>query len=231
MSKTLNKQSEIISEMFNQIAPQYDLLNHILSLNIDKLWRKKLIRRIKQYNVKETLDLACGTGDLSILLAKNGYNVTGMDIAEQMLSIAREKSKKTAGINYLNASAESIPAADNAYDAVTISFGIRNFNNRDKCLKEIYRVLKPGAPLMILEFAEPKGKIWRALYLFYFRNILPLIGKLVSKSNSAYSYLPKSVLQFPQYEQFTAELEQAGFVKTKYSTCSGGIAVLYIAEK
>jgi len=235
MAEYLNKQSEVISEMFNEIAPQYDFLNHLLSLDIDKLWRRKLVRNIKKYSVKKVLDLACGTGDLSILLAKNGYDVTGMDIAEKMLTIAEEKSqnlnKKAIIPKYTNASAEAIPYSDNSFDAVTISFGIRNFNNRHTCLTEIFRVLKPGSPLLILEFAEPRRRVWKALYLFYFKNILPLIGKMFSKSKSAYSYLPKSVLQFPQYEQFTHELSEAGFSNIRYSTCSGGIAILYIAER
>ncbi|MDD2595501.1 MAG: bifunctional demethylmenaquinone methyltransferase/2-methoxy-6-polyprenyl-1,4-benzoquinol methylase UbiE [Bacteroidales bacterium] len=236
MSATISKESSVISKMFNDIADKYDLLNHTLSFGIDKLWRKKLIRQLRKSGAVNVLDLACGTGDLTIALAENGCNATGMDIADKMLLIAEKKAgKRVRKISrlpsFLNGSAEDIPFEESSFDAVTISFGIRNFDNREQCLEQIYRVIKPGGGLYILEFAIPENKIWKALYLFYFKNILPLIGRMVSKDRSAYSYLPESVMGFPQYEAFSAELGSSGFKDVTYAKCSGGIALLYIAKK
>ena len=239
-SQTLNKDRSIISEMFNKIAPRYDFLNHLLSFGIDKIWRKRLIKYITQNGAKNALDIACGTGDLTIALYKKGIEVVGLDIADKMLQIAENKSAKiatkrgddtTATPIYICGSAESIPFKNEQFDAVTISFGIRNFNHREECLKEIHRVIKKGGNLAILEFATPKNRLWRAIYNLYFLNILPLIGKIVSKDRSAYSYLPESVTQFPQYDNFNQELSKANFIDIKYRSCSGGIALLYTATK
>lgn len=250
------KDTEVISGMFDGISSEYDKINHILSLGVDVSWRKRLVRALRQISTgNDVLDLACGTGDSMLALLKSDFNVTGADISDGMLAVARKKIdlylKKsrieglndTAGVQgnaksikgafpqLINASADNLPFEDESFDAVTISFGIRNFDNRAKCLKEIYRVLKRDGKLVILEFATPRNKIWRAVYLFYFKNILPFVGGMLSKNRAAYEYLHSSVMSFPAYSDFLAEFDVAGFVKNGYSSLSGGIALLYEAEK
>ena len=232
--KLLKKDRETISGMFNNIAHGYDFLNHLLSFNIDKKWRKKMTKYLLKYSAQNdnlklnVLDIACGTGDSSIALLKSGMNVTGIDIAKKMLDIAREKNKD---ITFILGSADAIPFPDNNFDAITISFGIRNFDNRDKCLKEIYRVLKPNGVLCILEFAKPKNAFLKFGYNLYFNNILPFIGGIVSKDKKAYKYLAESVDQFPKYEHFTNELANNNFKEANYKKLTSGIAVLYTAKK
>ncbi|MDP3397746.1 MAG: bifunctional demethylmenaquinone methyltransferase/2-methoxy-6-polyprenyl-1,4-benzoquinol methylase UbiE [Bacteroidales bacterium] len=240
MNININKEREKISSMFNNIAGSYDLLNHLLSFGIDKRWRKRLIGRVLLKNPKTVLDIACGTGDLTLALFKKGIQVTGLDIAQKMMDVAQEKLarhiRKTQNTSLPNpifvcASAESIPFENSTFDAVTIGFGIRNFENRGESLLEISRVLKKGGTLAILEFATPKNKIWRWLFNLYFLKILPFIGKIISKDNQAYSYLPQSVSTFPQYEEFASELEHFGYVNIDYITLTGGVAILYVAQK
>ncbi len=236
MDNALQKDRESVSSMFNNIASKYDLLNHLLSLGIDKIWRRKLLKFVKANNPEKVLDLACGTGDMTIALSRAGFEVIGADIAEKMLDVARAKSKR---INYKSitppvyilASADSIPMPDDSFDSVTITFGIRNFENRKSSLQEILRVLKKGGHLAILEFATPKNRVWRLLFNFYFLNILPLIGRIISRDMKAYSYLPESVRQFPQYSDLCKEISDEGFSEVQYSSLTGGVAVLYTAKK
>ncbi|MBQ0124483.1 MAG: bifunctional demethylmenaquinone methyltransferase/2-methoxy-6-polyprenyl-1,4-benzoquinol methylase UbiE [Bacteroidales bacterium] len=231
--ENLDKSPEAISGMFSSIASHYDALDHILSFGIDILWRKHMVRQLRGTNAHKVLDLACGTGDLTIELAKNGYAVTGLDITREMLDIAGKKYRRATGKepSLVLASAAETPFGDSTFDAATISFGIRNFSNRSKCLAEIHRILRPDGTLAILEFAIPRRKTWKNIYLFYFRNILPLIGRLLSGNGSAYKYLPESVLQFPQYEEFCHELQNSGFKDVRYISHMGGIAVLYLASR
>jgi len=244
MAQDLNKEASAISGMFNSIAASYDRLNHTLSFGVDILWRRKLISKLKQNRVHRVLDVACGTGDLTMEIARHGYEVTGMDIAEKMVDVAKRKDlermakarkhgegSERSSADFVICSAEELPFADATFDAVTISFGIRNFNNRQQCLSEIYRVTRQGGSLYILEFALPSNKIWKAIYLFYLKNILPMVGRAVSKDRSAYSYLSDSIQAFPRYEAFCDEIRQAGYFDVKYYKCSGGIALLYVAIK
>lgn len=247
--------------MFNGIAGNYDFLNHLLSFNIDKYWRSRMVNFLLELPGNQThsykvLDIACGTGDSSIALYKKGMTVTGIDIAQKMMDIAIAKNKKleqgqkqgkcnmaereqsekekVSGVplpEYKLASAEEIPFPDNSFDAVTISFGIRNFNHRPQCLEEIYRVIKPGGAIAVLEFAKPKNSIIRFVYNTYFNNILPFIGDMVSKDKGAYKYLAESVEQFPKYEAFCNEITNAGFKETDYHKYTFGVAVLYTAKK
>ncbi len=236
MDKTLNKDHKAISSMFNSIAGKYDLLNHLLSLGIDKGWRRKQVRFVKSENPGKVLDLACGTGDLTISLYKAGLKALGVDIAEGMLEIAKEKSRKISAEDplkpeYILAPAELIPLPDNSVDSVTIAFGIRNFQNRPQSFKEINRVLSPNGTLAILEFATPRNILWRGMFNIYFLYILPLIGRIISKDANAYTYLPESVMKFPQYEQFCSELSEGGFTDVRYRSLTGGVALLYTARK
>ena len=222
--------------MFNGIARSYDFLNHLLSLGIDKYWRRVLINHVMLRMPAKALDIATGTGDIAISLYRKGISTTGVDIADQMIEIAIKKTsrleqKEAPKPDFLIASADELPFAESSFQLVTIGFGIRNFENRKRSLDEIYRVLSSGGEIAILEFADPRNKLWRAVYRFYFHNILPLIGKLISKDMNAYTYLPESVNQFPQYAAFCKELTDAGFKNSSFKPLTGGVSVLYTALK
>ena len=231
-AKHLNKDEATISSMFNGIAGKYDLLNHLMSFGMDIRWRKRMVNTIikEKGNSAKVLDLACGTGDLTFALSRKGFNVVGGDISQGMLDVAIAKKETEKGlkghIEFRNCSAESIPYPDGTFDAATISFGIRNFDHREKCLAEIRRVLKKDGKLYIMEFAEPRNRIWRFIFGMYFKYYTPAIGRMISKDTSAYSYLPESVRQFPKYQAFIQEMEQE-FENCSYRSLSGGIALLY----
>lgn len=233
--KNLNKSPEQISKMFDEIAPKYDLLNHLLSFNIDKIWRRKVRKIIEKNSFSNILDIATGTGDLAIELSKIiNIKITGIDISQNMLSIAEKKiakKNKTAQIDLFLEDSAKLSFSNNYFDAATCAFGVRNFENINNSLLEIYRVLKNDGILVILEFTTPKKNFFGKFFKFYFKKILPTIGKLVSKSSFAYNYLPDSVSEFPQNEQFMAILEQNNFKPISFSILSQGIAAIYIAKK
>ncbi len=229
-------QQENIRAMFNAIAPRYDALNHILSLGIDRIWRKRLIRRLLKNKPVRVLDVATGTADLAIALAKreSSIQIDGIDIAEEMLAIGNDKLTKK-GLNQRVtlqcAGAEHLPMEQNQYDACMVAFGVRNFEDPLKGLSEIYRVLKPGGTIWVLEFTMPKAYLVKQVYLLYFTKILPLIGRKVSGHHSAYSYLPNSVQNFKERNEFVGLLEQAGFNRAGYKMQGLGIAAIYWADK
>jgi demethylmenaquinone methyltransferase/2-methoxy-6-polyprenyl-1,4-benzoquinol methylase len=227
---------EQVAQMFNNIAHRYDFLNHFLSLGIDTIWRKKAIACLKLENPKLLLDIATGTGDLAITANKilNPDKIIGIDISEGMLSFGREKLVKLNlqnKIQLMSGDSENIPFNENYFDAATVAFGVRNFENLDKGLAEINRVLKPGGSLVVLEFSKPKTFPIKQVYNFYFNQILPGIGKLISKDARAYSYLPESVQAFPDGEDFINHLHKAGFKQTYYKTLMFGIASIYYGKK
>ena len=176
----------------------------------------------------KVLDMACGTGDVSIALRRKGLDVVGADISENMLALAR---KKAPGIDFRYGDASELPFADGSFDAVTIAFGIRNFDKRAQCIRELHRVLKDGGMLAIAEFSIPRNRLWRGIYTLYFKNILPAIGRLVSKQAYAYSYLPESSFDFPAPEKFRAELSEGGFRAVTARSMTGGVSYLYIGRK
>ena len=176
----------------------------------------------------KVLDMACGTGDVSIALKRRGLDVVGADISENMLALAR---KKAPGIDFRYGDASELPFADGSFDAVTIAFGIRNFDKRAQCIRELHRVLKDGGMLAIAEFSIPRNRLWRGIYTLYFKNILPAIGRLVSKQAYAYSYLPESSFDFPAPEKFRAELSEGGFRAVTARSMTGGVSYLYIGRK
>jgi demethylmenaquinone methyltransferase/2-methoxy-6-polyprenyl-1,4-benzoquinol methylase len=233
MEKILDKNEKKISVMFDSIASKYDWMNHGMSLGIDRIWRRRFVRKLAkemQADMPAVLDLACGTGDLTKAMALRGWLVTGLDISSEMMAVAKEKCRDLdPHPAFVLGSAESIPFADDSFDAVTIAFGLRNFDHRAHCLQEIRRVLKPGGQLAVLEFAEPKNRLWRAIYLFYFKHAMRLMGRLIGRA-SAYGYLVDSVQAFPRYEALIAEFLAAGFSQATYQSYSGGIAVAYFAQ-
>lgn len=226
---------EQVADMFDSISARYDLLNRLLSLGIDKGWRKKVVNILKKEKVKTILDVATGTADLAIAEVKAGpEKITGIDISEGMLAKGREKVLALSLqqiIQLETGDAENLKYADNTFDAVTVSFGVRNFENLRKGLKEIYRVIKPGGILVVLEFSQPEKFPFKQIYNFYFHNVLPLVGKLVSKDNRAYTYLPESVNAFPYGKSFTAILQETGFKDTKWQALTFGICSIYTGRK
>ena len=220
-----------VEEMFDQIAPKYDFLNHFLSLGIDKLWRKKAIRILKPFQPKEILDLATGTGDLAIAaLRLKPDKVVGIDISEGMLRKGREKLKRKSlqdRIELIQADSEDLPFDDLSFDALTVAFGVRNFEDLQKGLNEMFRVLKPGGAFVILEFSRPERFPFKEIYNFYFFKILPKIGKIISRDGSAYTYLPESVEAFPDGDEFLCRLGDAGFSELSFKRLSFGVASLY----
>ncbi len=224
-----------VEEMFDNISPKYDALNHILSLNIDKIWRRKTIKKLKPFFPKTILDIATGTGDFAVAASKLGnVKITGIDISEGMLGVARKKiDKKTLSdkIGFIKADSENLPFKDNNFDAAIVGFGVRNFENLNKGLSEIQRVLKPGGVFFILEFSKPVAAPFKQIYMFYFMRILPFIGRIISKDNRAYSYLPESVNEFPDGESFLTILADVGFVKNQCFRQTFGIASIYEAHK
>ena len=221
--------------MFDNIAPRYDFLNHFLSLGIDKLWRKKAIKMLSAYKTNALLDVATGTGDFAIAALKlKPSRLVAFDLSEQMLNVGRAKAEKLGVsdiIHFVKGDSEAMPFSDNQFDAITVAFGVRNFENLEKGLREFHRVLKPNGVAVILEFSKPKYFPFKQLYLFYFFSILPLVGRMVSKDRSAYSYLPESVMAFPDDEKFLSVLKACGFSQSSQKRLTFGIATIYLAQK
>lgn len=221
--------------MFDNIAPRYDFLNHFLSLGIDKLWRKKAINILSAYKTSTLLDVATGTGDFAIAALKlKPSRLVAFDLSEQMLNVGRAKAEKLGVSNiiqFVKGDSEAMPFSDNQFDAITVGFGVRNFENLEKGLREFHRVLKSNGVAVILEFSKPKYFPFKQLYLFYFFTILPLVGRMVSKDRSAYSYLPESVMAFPDDQKFLSILKACGFTKSKQKRLTFGVATIYIAQK
>ena len=231
-----------VRSMFNNIAPTYDKLNHILSLNIDKIWRRKAVKRIvknlrnsETENLKtpnsQVLDMACGTADSTIALAKAGVpRVTGVDISEGMLKVGEKKIDKlnlNSVISLKVEDCENLSFEDNTFDAAFIAFGIRNFEDKKKGLKELHRILKPKGLLLILELSVPQNRILLSLYKLYFLHILPFIGKKISGDNKAYTYLPQSVMNFPKPKDFLQTMEECGFNDVRQKALTFGLCRIY----
>ncbi|MTI30939.1 bifunctional demethylmenaquinone methyltransferase/2-methoxy-6-polyprenyl-1,4-benzoquinol methylase UbiE [Xanthovirga aplysinae] len=226
---------EQIATMFNNVSKRYDLLNHLLSMGIDIYWRKKAIRQLKVENPKMILDIATGTGDFAVeALALNPDKVIGVDISEGMLNVGREKIKKLKledKIELQLGDSERLLFEDNTFDSVIASFGVRNFENLEKGLADMFRVLKPGGTILIVEFSKPSAFPFKQIYNFYFSNVLPIIGRIISKDNAAYTYLPESVQAFPDGDRFLDILQKVGFKTTKCKTLTFGISSIYMGKK
>ncbi|WP_299579236.1 bifunctional demethylmenaquinone methyltransferase/2-methoxy-6-polyprenyl-1,4-benzoquinol methylase UbiE [uncultured Sunxiuqinia sp.] len=229
-----NKKQQV-EQMFDNIAPKYDFLNHFLSLGIDKLWRKKAIRILKKDQPKRILDVATGTGDFAIAASRLEVDeIVGFDLSEQMIRVGEEKVKKrglSSVIHFQKGDSENMPFENESFDALTVAFGVRNFENLQKGLDEFHRVLREGGLALILEFSKPKYFPFKQLYRFYFFHILPRLGGMISKDASAYSYLPESVMAFPDDQVMLDILRQTGFTEVSQKRLTLGIATIYIARK
>jgi len=225
-----------VEKMFDKIAFRYDFLNRFLSAGIDVSWRRKAIKELMSIHPKNILDVATGTGDFAVTSYKilKPEQVTGIDISDGMLEIGRKKVKSLGlegQIQLLNGDSEAIFFDDSSFDAVTVAFGVRNFENLEKGLSEINRVLRPGGKLIVLEFSKPNAPVIKNLYNFYMRFVTPKIGKLISKNNEAYQYLNNSVQKFPEREKFIQILNQLKYRHSFYKTLSLGICTIYCGEK
>ena len=229
------EEKQHIGQLFDRIASTYDGLNHGLSLNIDRRWRRKTVARMAP--AKHVLDVAIGTADLTIEMLRQGKaeQVTGVDLSDQMMAIGQKKisnlQSPISNVQFVHANAQAMPFDDASFDAVTCAFGCRNFSNLDEGLREMYRVLKPGGQVTILEFSYPTRRYIRVLYDFYFTHVLPTIGRIVSRDKTAYTYLNKSVKSFCWGEAFAQHLHDAGFSNEHFETLTLGIATIYTAIK
>ncbi len=225
-----------VREMFSRISPKYDFLNHFLSVNIDKSWRKIVAEKLKDVLQKKeaiVLDVACGTGDLSIELKANAAaKIIGTDFCRPMLEIAAEKTgKENFAIPFIEADALSLPFADASFDAVTIAFGLRNLANWEDGLSELLRILKTDGKLIVLEFSSPIVPGFRQIFQFYFKGILPKIGGVLSGSRGAYEYLSESVTNFPDQKNLAKLMRQTGFFDVEYKNLTGGVAAIHIGTR
>ena len=230
------KKSEQVEEMFDNIAPAYDKLNHTLSMGIDRSWRKKAINALRPFNPRRIMDVATGTGDFAILACRELQPDTliGTDISEGMMNVGREKVKQahlSDKISFAREDCTSLSFADESFDAVTVAFGIRNFDGLDKGLSEMCRVLTPGGHLVILELTTPDRFPMKQLFAIYSKIVIPVLGKLFSKDNSAYHYLPQTIKVFPQGEIMTGIISRAGFSQVQFRRLTFGICTLYTATK
>lgn len=226
---------EQVADMFDNISHKYDFLNHLLSMGIDKRWRKKAVKIISKKNPKEILDIATGTGDFAIESLKlDPKAITGVDISNGMLEKGKEKIIKKGYdkvITLQYGDSENLPFDDNSFDAITVGFGVRNFENLEKGLSEMLRVLRPGGIAAILEFSKPKKFPVKQSFNFYSKHVLPKVGNAISKDSSAYTYLPESVDAFPEGQAFLDILTEVGYSTLGKKEVSGGIATIYTGQK
>ncbi|HMC96718.1 MAG TPA: bifunctional demethylmenaquinone methyltransferase/2-methoxy-6-polyprenyl-1,4-benzoquinol methylase UbiE [Flavobacteriales bacterium] len=225
---------EQVEQMFDAISPKYDLLNRLFSMGVDQGWRRKVIRLVAREPVENLLDVATGTADLAILAAKKVKHVVGVDISEGMLAHGRTKVKARKledRITLQRADSAALPFADGTFDAITVAFGVRNYEDLERGIRDMARVLKPNGRLFVLEFSKPRNNLLGGLFRFYFHRVMPFVGRLVSRDSAAYTYLPKSVDAFPDGEAFVRILEKCGLREAKAEALTGGIATLYIARR
>ena len=236
-SELPDRDTNQIQAMFNAVAPRYDFLNRVLSVGYDRYWRKVAVNQLGKISNKTFLDVATGTGDIALEIAMrypSALQVIGMDFSQSMLKLGSNKINEKnldREIPLIPASAENIPLKDQVFDGAITAFGVRNFSDAQKGLLEMYRVLKPNGKIVVLEFSFPKYRLLQWLYRLYFEKLLPLIGRIISGHKTAYSYLPASVVNFPQGEEFKKLLEDSGFKKVSLITLTLGIVTLYTGIK
>ena len=232
--------TEQVRDMFDSIAPAYDFMNRMMTFGIDRLWRRKAVRMLASGPHADILDVATGTGDLALLLARSlrPATVTGIDLSEGMLEVARRKASADTGaaasgtkMTFLAADCLPLPMPDGTYDIVTAAYGVRNFEHLLRGYREMYRVLRPGGTLCVIELSTPTSPLVKPLYRFYTRHIIPLAGRIVSRDVRAYSYLPESIAAVPQGESMLALMREAGFSATEHHPLTFGVCTIYIARK
>ena len=227
---------EEVQQMFDNIAPTYDKLNHILSLSIDKMWRRRVVRKVRRMKPEKIMDLATGTGDLAIKMAKAmpKAKIMGVDLSEKMLAVAAEKVRRKGLDDHIalyQGDAENLDVTDGVLDVVTVAFGVRNFGNLELGLSEIMRSLRSGGHIVVLEFSTPRNWFVRKCYQFYSNHVMKPVGGMVSKDRKAYDYLPDSIVEFPDRERFLEIMHRTGFVECRRFSQSFGIAQIYIGKK
>ena len=234
-NKDESSKKEEVAEMFDNISKRYDFLNHFLSMGIDKIWRKKAIKILKKYNPDSILDIATGTGDFAISAMRlKPSKVVGLDLSAGMLEVGSKKMKKKGLdqiVEMVQGDSENLPFEDETFDGLTVGFGVRNFENLEKGLSEMKRVLKSGAPAIILEFSKPKKFPVKQSFKFYSKYIIPTVGRTISKDKAAYTYLPESVEAFPEGQAFIDIMDKVGYKNLRSKQVSGGIATIYVGEK
>ncbi len=234
-NKETSSKKEEVAEMFNNISGRYDFLNHFLSMGIDKIWRKKAVKELREVHPERILDIATGTGDFALaLLRLKPKEVIGVDISQGMLDVGKEKMKKKRVDSIVKmqlGDSEALPFEDNYFDALTVGFGVRNYENLEKGLSDMLRVLRPGGKAVILEFSKPRKFPVKQLFGFYSKRVIPFLGRTISKDKRAYTYLPESVAAFPEGKDFEAILSKVGYKNVKSRLVSGGIATIYSGIK
>ena len=234
-SDHVDKSGQRVRQMFSEIAPQYDRMNHLLSMNVDRLWRRATVRKLAPEPNDRILDVCTGTGDLALAFNRHlagRARVIGTDFCEEMLDVARNKIVAKGQVDFVQADAQALPFDDESFDIVTVAFGLRNVEDTEQGLSELVRVCRPGGKIGILEFTTPRYWPIRPLYRWYFRNVLPRIGqRLARNSSSAYDYLPQSVGEFPAYESLTEKMREAGMATARFKPMTFGIATLYTGAR
>jgi len=234
---TVDKSPHRIREMFGEIAPRYDLLNHLLSAGMDRLWRRRTVQLTRPEGEATVLDVCTGTADLALAYWRRGggrVRVVGADFCRPMLAVGREKCRraKALGVTLVEADAQQLPFADEAFDVVSVAFGLRNLSDTDRGLREMARVCRPGGQVAVLEFSLPQLRGWRGLYGWYFRRVLPRLGQALARNRQqAYNYLPTSVHEFPQREALIARIQKAGLRDVRWHSFTFGVAGLYVGIK
>jgi demethylmenaquinone methyltransferase / 2-methoxy-6-polyprenyl-1,4-benzoquinol methylase len=238
VSAVVDKREARIRTMFGHIAPRYDFLNHLLSLNIDQWWRWKTTQLVPPVGSEPILDLCTGTGDLALAYdraARGSVPIVGADFCHEMLELAKEKAARAGAssrIRFLEADAQHLPFQDNTFQLAVVAFGLRNVTDTDKGIAEMVRVVRPGGRVAILEFSQPRGAVFGRVYRFYFRNVLPVVGQMISRSKeNAYRYLPASVLEFPDGDALAERLRRHGLTEVTWRPLTFGIATLYVGKK
>lgn len=228
--------TEQVREMFNSIAPAYDFMNRAMTFGLDRWWRRRAVRMLRDVPHDTILDVATGTGDIALLLARKllPKSVTGVDLSEGMLAVARRKAESAnlnSDVRFVEADCLALPFADNMFDCVTVAYGVRNFASLSAGYAEMHRVLRSGGTLCVIELSTPTSRKVLPFYLFYTRRIIPFVGRLVSKDVRAYSYLPESIAVVPQREEMTALMTDAGFCEATFRTLTFGVCTIYLATK